>query len=106
DGPAVQCPRADDFEVLTALTDVHGDGHHLGSRLLGEDRDGHGGVESSGIGEYDAVGHGLLLRPKAARRERRISRCGVHRRPNRTGYAGPRSSATPLPAPRLRWDLG
>ena len=45
------------LHVLAALADVDGDSDDLGAGLLGEPADGDGGVEPSGIGEYDAFGH-------------------------------------------------
>ena len=61
DGAAVQGPLADDVHVLAALADVDGDRDHLGAGLLGQVRDGDGGVQASGEREDDPLGHGVVL---------------------------------------------
>ena len=58
---AVQGPLADHVHVLTALADVHGDGHHLLPGLLGQPADAHTGIESAGVGQYDPIAHGSVL---------------------------------------------
>src|SRR5690606_32254500 len=50
-------PLADDLHVLPALADVDRDRDHLGAGALGQVRDGHGGVQTSGVGEDDPLGH-------------------------------------------------
>ena len=57
DGAAGERALADDLQVLAALADVDGDGDDLGAGLLGDPADGDGGVQASGVGEYDALGH-------------------------------------------------
>src|SRR5690606_27702024 len=60
DRAAVERPLADDLHVLAALADIDGDGDDLRAHLLGEERDGHGGVQATGVCEYDPVSHDLL----------------------------------------------
>ena len=47
---------------LAALPEVDGHGHHLLAGLLADPADGHRGVQTSGIGEDDALRHEVLLR--------------------------------------------
>ena len=55
DGAAVQRSSADDVEILSTLTDIDGDRDNLSARLLADPADGHGGVETPGVGEDNAV---------------------------------------------------
>ncbi len=71
DGAAVQRALADDVHVLAALADVAGDGDHLGAGLLGDPADGHGGVQPTGVGEDDTLGHDALSSDRSSVR-------GVH----------------------------
>jgi hypothetical protein len=57
----VQGALPDDLHVLAALADVERDGDDLTTELVGEVRNGHGGVETSGEGKNDPLGHGVLL---------------------------------------------
>src|SRR5699024_8647622 len=61
DGAAVQGTLPDDVHVLAALSQVDGHGDDLGPGLLPDPADGDGGVETAGVGEDDAIGHGVLL---------------------------------------------
>ena len=74
DGAAGERALADLLQVLAALADVGGDGDHLGTGLLGDPADGDGGVQASGVGEDDTLGHGCLL--GLARRRRAGCRVG------------------------------
>src|SRR5690606_42058293 len=54
---ALQSALADGLHVLAALTDVDGDGHHLGTGLLGDPTDRHRGVEPARVREHHPLSH-------------------------------------------------
>ena len=61
DRATVQGTLAHDRHVLAALTEVDGYGDDLGAGLLADPADGNRRVEAAGVGEDDAIGHGVLL---------------------------------------------